>query len=87
MGTSRLWLNVPLLATTVYHNERYLVHYAEHETFEILAFGMMQAHWVVDGVAEAFDDAYFRAGIDGGAEDDLLEKIGGKMLRTRKSQQ
>ena len=47
---------------------------------------MMQAHRVVDGMAESLEDGDFASRIDGGAENDLLEEIDGEMLRTREGE-
>jgi hypothetical protein len=43
---------------------------------------MMQAHGVVDGLAESFEDGDFAWRVDGGAENDFLKQIDGEMLRT-----
>ena len=43
---------------------------------------MMQAHGVIDGLAESLDDGDFAPRIDGGAENDFLEQVDGEMLRT-----
>ena len=47
---------------------------------------MMQAHRVVDGMAESLEDGDFASRIDGGAENDLLEQIDREMLRTREGE-
>ena len=46
----------------------------------------MQAHRVVDGLAESLEDGDFASRIDGSTENDLLEQIDGEMLRTRESE-
>jgi hypothetical protein len=47
---------------------------------------MMEAHRMIDGLAESLDHAYFTRRIDGCAEDDLLKEIDGKMLGTGESE-
>src|SRR4029453_6940289 len=47
---------------------------------------MMQAHRVVDGMAESLQEGDFVSRIDGGTENDLLEQIDGEMLRTREGE-
>ena len=47
---------------------------------------MMQAHRVVDGLAESLEDGDFTSRIDGGTENDLLEQIDGEMLGTREGE-
>ena len=42
----------------------------------------MQAHRVVDGLAESLEDGDFARRIDGGSENDLLKQIDGQMLGT-----
>ena len=46
----------------------------------------MQAHRVVDGMAESLEEGDFASRIDGGAENDLLEQIDREMLRTREGE-
>ena len=46
----------------------------------------MQAHRVVDRLAESFEDGDFARRVDGGAQNDLLEQIDGDMLRTREAE-
>ena len=46
----------------------------------------MQAHRVVDGMAESLEDGDFTSRIDGGTENDLLEQVDGEMLRTREGE-
>ena len=41
---------------------------------------MMQAYRVIHGMAKLSKNGDFTSGIDGGAEDHLLEQVGGKML-------
>ena len=64
-----------------------LVQCAQREPFEVFAFGMMQAKGMIDRLAESFDDGDFAPRIDGGAEDDFLKKIDGKMLGAGKGQE
>ena len=64
-----------VLVEFVYHTVQGLVQGAERKPFEIFAFGMMQANGMIDGLAEPFDYGDFASCIDGGAEDDFLEKI------------
>jgi hypothetical protein len=47
---------------------------------------MMQAHRVVDGLAESLEDRDSTSRIDGGTENDLLEQIDREMLRTREGE-
>lgn len=42
---------------------------------------------MVDGLAESLEDGDFTSGIDGGAENDFLEQVDGKMLRTREGEE
>ena len=44
---------------------------------------MMKTNGVIKGVAKSLNNADFATGVDGGAENDLLEEIDGDMLRTR----
>src|SRR5687768_4390737 len=56
-----------------------LVQYSQNEPLEIFTFRMMEAHRMIDWLAESFDHAYFTRRIDGCTEDDLLKEIDGKM--------
>lgn len=46
----------------------------------------MQAHRVVDGMAESLEEGDFASRIDRSTENDLLEQIDGEMLRTREGE-
>src|SRR6266576_1799984 len=70
----------------VYHSARCLVQRSEREAFQVLAFGMMQAYGMVDGMAESLHQRDFTLGVDGGAEDDFLKQVDGKMLGARKAE-
>lgn len=46
----------------------------------------MEAYRVIDGLAESLEDGDFTSRVDSGTKNDLLEKIDGKMLRTREGE-
>src|SRR5258708_33747177 len=68
-------------AEFVYHTARGLVQGAQREPFEVFAFGMMQANGMIDRLAGPFEQGDCGSRVDGGAQDDFLEKSYCKVWR------
>src|SRR5581483_292312 len=75
------------IAESVYHTVRSLVQGAKREAFQVFAFRMMEAHRVIDRLAEPSYDRNFAPRIHGGAEDDFLKQIGGNVLGAGKGEE
>ena len=64
-----------------------MLFYFEEETFEVLAFRVMDADGVVHGVGELADDADAAVGVHGGGEDHSLKILLADSLATREGHQ
>ena len=58
----------------------------EHQSFEVFAFGVVDADGVVGGLGELVEDFHFAAGVGCGCENGLAEKVFGHDLRAGESE-